>query len=279
MKNKSIKTILTTALAGVIVVGNVMVTNAATVSGNDVTTPQTPGTTETVSGNNVTTPQTPGASETVSGNNVTTPQTPGTTGTVSGNTISVQPSGTVSDGAGTPAAVSGGSVAVQRAAYTSNTVSFGGTVIKSTVAGVFIAPNVNGVAVTTPIETVNALFGLAADQKATVMVLEANAKNSPESYAVAQSAAANIRGNVVAMLNIEFGFRQNGRYTDLSDSTAKAEMAVGLPAAADTGKTYKVLTIKAGGAVTVSDDLDKDPNTVTIAFGGGKAAYALVAID
>jgi len=259
MKNKSIKRMLTTALAGVMIVGNVMVTNAATVSGNDVATPETPGVSETVSGNTVT----------------VKPDASAESGVSSASNASTSSSAST----GTPAAVSGGSAAVQRAAYTSSTVSLGGNAVKSTVAGVFIAPNVNGVAVTTPMETVNTSFGLAADQTASVMVLEANAKNSPESYAVAQSTAENIKGNVVAMLNIEFGFRQNGRYTDLSNSTAKAEMAVGLPNTADTGKTYKVLTIKEGGIVTVSDDLDNDPNTVTIAFGGGKAAYALVAID
>lgn len=253
MKNKSIRKMLTTALAGVMVVGNVMVTNAATVSGNSAAAPQSPSVSETVSGNAASAqPSTPSSSA---------------------------PSPSSSDSTGTPASVSGGSVAVQRAAYTSSTVSLGGNAVKSTVAGVFIAPNVKGAAVTTPMDTVNASFGLTADQKATVMVLEANAKNSPESYAVAQSAAESIKGNVVAMLNIEFGFRQNGRYTDLSGSTAKAEMAVGLPDTADTSKTYKVLTIKEGGIVTVSDDLDNDPGTVTIAFGGGKAAYALVAID
>lgn len=184
---------------------------------------------------------------------------------------------------GTPSSISPSAPASPAAArtvvYTSSSVSLGGRVVKSTVGGVFIAPNVNGLAVTTPLATINADFGLTAGQSASIMVLEANAVNSPKSYAVAQNAAAGLNGSVVAMLNLEFGFRQNGRYADLADNGTKAELAVGLPKTADTSKTYKVLKIKEGGSVTVMDDLDNDPNTVTIAFGGGKAAYALVAVD
>lgn len=229
MKINFIKKMLTTALVGVIVAGNVMTASATT------------------------------QNSTIVDNATSDAQT-----VVSG---------------GTPASISTASTTVARTVYTKSTVTLGGSVVKSTVGGVFIAPNVSGMAVTTPIATINASFGLAAGQTASIMVLEANAKNSPKSFAVAQSAAAGLNGNVVAMLNLEFGFRQNGRYTDLADNGAKAELAVGLPKTADTSKTYKVLTIREGGSVTVMDDLDNDPTTVTIAFGGGKAAYALVAIN
>lgn len=226
---------LTTALAGVIIVGNVMTASATTQN-------------STIVDNAVS-----DAQAVVSG---------GAPASISA-----------------PSSASAVSSVVARTIYTSSSVSLGGRAVKSTVGGVFIAPNVNGLAVTTPLATINASFGLAAGQSASIMVLEANAVNSPKSFAVAQSAAAGLNGNVVAMLNLEFGFRQNGRYADLADNGAKAELAVGLPKTADTSKTYKVLTIKEGGSVTVTDDLDNDPNTVTIAFGGGKAAYALVAID
>jgi len=229
MKIKFIKKMLTTALVGVIVAGNVMTASATTQSSTGVD-----GATND-------------AQAVVSG--------------------------------GTPSSISVVSSVAARTVYTSSSVSLGGKAVKSTVGGVFIAPNVNGLAVTTPLTTINASFGLTAGQSASIMVLEANAVNSPKSYAVAQNAATGLNGNVVAMLNLEFGFRQNGRYSDLTDNGTKAELAVGLPKTADTGKAYKVLTIKEGGFVTVTDDLDDDPNTVTIAFGGGKAAYALVAID
>lgn len=166
-----------------------------------------------------------------------------------------------------------------KASYTKSSVTIGGVAVKSTVGGVFIAPNVNGVAVTTPLADINAAFGITAGQVAKIMVLEANAANSPLAYAVAQNAAAGLNGSVVAMLNVEFGVKENGRYTDLADNGAKANMAVGLPTGANTNAQYKVLCIKAGGAVTVMNDLDTDPTTVTFDFVGGKAAYALVAIN
>lgn len=166
-----------------------------------------------------------------------------------------------------------------RAAYTKSSVVINGAAVKSTIGGVFIAPNVNGVAVTTPLADVNAAFGITAGQKATIMVLEANTKNSPMACATADAAAAGLNGTVVAVLNVEFGVKENGRYTDLADNGATATMAVGLPTGADTNAQYKVLCIKTGGAVTVLNDVDADPATVSFNFGGGKAAYALVKIN
>lgn len=195
-----------------------------------------------------------------------------TTQTSSSTSQAASDAQTVVSGSGS---VSNASVAV-KATYSKSSVTIGGKAMKSTVGGVFIAPNVNGVAVTTPVADIAAAFALKGNQKASIMVLEANKKNSPLAYATAEAAASSLNGSVVAMLNLEFGVKENGRYTDLADNGAKAAMAVGLPTGADTNAQYKVLCIKKGGAVTVLDDVDTDPATVTFNFVGGKAAYALV---
>ena len=55
-------------------------------------------------------------------------------------------------------------------------------------------------------------------------------------------------------------------------------MAVGIPKTAlDVNKTYSVIGVQSGGAITYYEDLDNDPQAVTFNVKAGLGAYAIVA--
>ena len=52
---------------------------------------------------------------------------------------------------------------------------------------------------------------------------------------------------------------------------------IGVPKSfAQDGKTYAVICVRPGGAVSVLTDVDDNPNTVTFETTGGQGAYAIV---
>ena len=54
-------------------------------------------------------------------------------------------------------------------------------------------------------------------------------------------------------------------------------MAVGLPKGADTTKTYSIICVQPGGVVTMLEDIDTNPKTVTFDVKAGLGTYALAA--
>lgn len=155
-------------------------------------------------------------------------------------------------------------------------VRLAGTAVTNTIAGAIVANTVQGVAVTTPLADVKASLGLADNQTPYITVFDTDAKKSNLAMACVNSAVQANGGSVVTALNVDLGAKNsNGKFVTLSNGSAA--MAVGLPKNADTSKTYYVVCVQSGGVITVLQDQDTNPATVTFAIKAGLGTYALVA--
>lgn len=150
-----------------------------------------------------------------------------------------------------------------------------GTEVKTSVAGVYDVATVRGAAVTMSTEEVKESLGLSENQKPTIFVYDVDAKKSVNAMASINAAAEATGTNVVACIQVELGVKENGKWVDLEDGSVA--LMTGLPRNADTSLTYSVICVQEGGVITVLEDLDTDPNTVTFAVNAGLGAYAIVA--
>ena len=162
---------------------------------------------------------------------------------------------------------------------TTDTVSVGGATFKTTVNGIFYASSVNGFAFMTPAATIGAAYGLTGNEKLFASVWNMDQKKSTAAMASFNAAAAILGGQIGPCLDINLGKLSSGKFTSLSSDGADVTIGMGIPKSFLTaGATYKVICVRAGGAVTVLDDLDTDDATVTVNIKGGLGAYALVKI-
>lgn len=154
-------------------------------------------------------------------------------------------------------------------------VSVAGVKVVTSVGGVYAAQKVRGVAVTTPAASVKASLGLTGNQKAAIIIYDTDAKKSYRAMESINAAAAAIGGTVVASLNIDLGAKENGKWVTLSSGSVG--LVAGLPKGADTSKEYCAICVQPGGVVTVLEDQDTNPATVTFEVQAGLGTYALTA--
>lgn len=155
------------------------------------------------------------------------------------------------------------------------TVSIAGTSVKTSVAGAYAAKSVQGVAVTTSLSEVIAKLGLVSGQKPYIMIFDTDPNKSNKAMDCVNAAATALGGTVVSTLNIELGAKQGGKFITLADGSVN--MVAGLPKSADTTKTYSVVCVQPGGVISIFDDVDNNPQTVTFEVVAGLGTYALVA--
>ena len=141
--------------------------------------------------------------------------------------------------------------------------------------GVYAANKVQGVAVTTPAASLSASLGLTGNQKAAIIIYDTDAKKSYRAMESINAAASAIGGTVVASLNIDLGAKENGKWVTLSSGSVG--LVTGLPKGADTSKEYCAICVQPGGVVTVLEDQDTNPATVTFEVQAGLGTYALTA--
>ena len=104
-----------------------------------------------------------------------------------------------------------------------------------------------------------------------------DAKKSSLTKAVIDDAAASIGATVGPCINIEIGMKSSGKFSLLPSDGEKIAVKIGVPKSfAQDGKTYAVICVRPGGAVSVLTDVDDNPNTVTFETTGGQGAYAIV---
>lgn len=154
-------------------------------------------------------------------------------------------------------------------------ISVGGSSVKTTVDGAFAAKTVQGMAVTTPLANVKASLGLTGSQTPHVIAFDTDAKKSPLAMQCVNAAAEALGGQVVATLNIDLGARENGRRVTLSNGSVG--MVIGLPKNASTSKTYSVVCVQPGGKISILEDKDASPATVTFEVKAGLGTYGIVA--
>lgn len=154
-------------------------------------------------------------------------------------------------------------------------VRVAGMNVRTSVGGVYAANKVQGVAVTTPAASLSASLGLTGNQKAAIIIYDTDAKKSYRAMESINAAASAIGGTVVASLNIDLGAKENGKWVTLSSGSVG--LVTGLPKGADTSKEYCAICVQPGGVVTVLEDQDSNPATVTFEVQAGLGTYALTA--
>jgi len=154
-------------------------------------------------------------------------------------------------------------------------ISIAGTSVRTSIAGAYAAKSVQGIAVTTSLNDVVARLGLGSGQKPYIMLFDTDPVKSSKAMDCVNAAASALGGTVVTTLNIQLGAKQGGRFITLSDGSIN--MVAGLPKSADTTKTYSIVCVQPGGIISIFDDLDTNPQTVTFEVAAGLGTYALVA--
>lgn len=151
----------------------------------------------------------------------------------------------------------------------------GGTA--SSLAGVYIATSVNGTAITTGADTIASGYGLAAGERPYARIYNMDGKKSPLAQAAIDSAAASLGAVVGPAINVEIGKMASGKFSLLPSDGAAINLKVGIPKSfAQDGKTFAVVAVRPGGAVSILADTDADANTVTFSTTAGQGAYALI---
>lgn len=169
----------------------------------------------------------------------------------------------------------GESAGVASVAELPNLNAAGGTA--SSLAGVYIATNVNGTAITTGLDTIASGYALVAGEKPYARIYNMDGKKSPLAQAAIDSAAASLGAVVGPAINVEIGKMSSGKFSLLPSDGAAVTLKVGIPKSfAQDGKTFAVVAVRPGGAVSILTDTDADPNTVTFSTTAGQGAYALI---
>lgn len=154
-------------------------------------------------------------------------------------------------------------------------IAVAGSNVKSTIAGAYAVKSLQGAAVTTPLADIKASLNLKDGQTPYIMAFDTDAKKSPLAMDCVNAAISTQGGTLITAINVDLGARENGRLVSLKNGSAA--LAVGLPKNADTDKTYYVVCVQPGGAISILKDQDSNPKTVTFEIRAGLSLYALVA--
>ena len=155
------------------------------------------------------------------------------------------------------------------------TSSVGG--VKTTTAGIYMATNVNGMAVTTGVASIASGYGLASNEKPYSKFSNLDVKKSPLAKAAIDAAAASQGATVGPMLNIELGKMAAGKYSLLPSDGPAIRISLGIPKNfLQSGATYAVVCVRAGGATSILPNVSEKEGTIAFDITGGAGAYAII---
>ena len=176
-----------------------------------------------------------------------------------------------------PSSSDGGSTPAPTVTYeTTGKVSVAGANITSDVAGVYSVKTLAGVALRESAATIKSEAGLAANESVFVKAFDISAAKAPKAYDSANSVIAAIGGTLKGAVNIDLGKLTNGKgFTTLSGLSVPATFGV---KNVTPGKKLVVVHVLPGGATEVLEDLDENPNTVTVNV-TGFGAYFIVEVN
>ena len=184
-------------------------------------------------------------------------------------------SGSGTSGSGTPGDSSPSNAPSEDVKSTGAIVSVAGLSMRTSVAGAYAAKSVQGIVVVTSLATVKANLGLTGSQVPAITIYDTDPRKSPKALACINAAAEALGAKVVTSLNIDLGAKEKGKWVTLSNGSVA--LTAGLPKNADTSKTYSAVLVQPGGVITILEDQDKDPKTVTFEVKAGIGTYAIVA--
>ncbi len=192
-----------------------------------------------------------------------------TAGATTNNAVSASTETAASDAAAVVSAVA--------AVPSTSAVTVNGQKITTTVKGAYLAESVKGLAVMTPVSELSAAYGLSASQTPYILVQDTNVKLSYNAMNSLNAAAQALGAQMGPVLNIDLGYRENGKYVALPADGASVMMTVALPDDfVDANAAYAVVVVRMGGVVQVLADLDGNADTVTFNTTGGLGCYAVV---
>ncbi|MDE7199756.1 MAG: hypothetical protein K2O15_12865 [Lachnospiraceae bacterium] len=149
--------------------------------------------------------------------------------------------------------------------------------VQSTVAGVYLATNVRGTAITTGLSNISEGYGLQKGEKPYARIYNMDAKKSHLAQACIDNAAASMGAVAGPAINVEIGKMASGKFSLLPAEGTPISLKVGIPKNFAQGdKTFAVVAVRPGGAVSVLTDTDTNPDTVTFDTTAGQAVYALI---
>lgn len=149
--------------------------------------------------------------------------------------------------------------------------------VKTTISGVYLATSVKGSVVSTSAAAISAGYGLGSNEKAYSKFSNMDAKKSPLAAKAIEAAAASQGAVVGPCLNIELGKMSEGKYSLLPSDGAPVRISLGIPANFyEAGKTYAVVCVRPGGAVTILPNVSTVDGVITFDTTGGAGAYAII---
>lgn len=148
---------------------------------------------------------------------------------------------------------------------------------KTSTAGVYLATSVKGSAVSTSVASIAEGYGLGKGEKPYAKFTNLDVKKSPLAKQAIDFAASSQGATVGPMVNIELGKMAGGKYSLLPSDGAEIKIALGIPKNfAKDGATFAMVCVRAGGVVSILEDVDDNPDTITFATTGGAGTYAII---
>ena len=198
--------------------------------------------------------------------------------TVVGMTMTAGATGTAPAASGTESAAAAAEQVAAAAVPAQSAVTVAGQKIVTTVEGAYLAKTVDGLAVMTTAGGIKEAYGLTASQKLYIMVMDTDPAKSYNAMASLNAAAASLNATMGPVLNINLGFKENGKYTALPAGDGEIMMTVAIPVEfQDAAANYAVVVVRTGGVITVLPDLDGNVETITFNTKGGLGScYALI---
>ena len=130
---------------------------------------------------------------------------------------------------------------------------------------------------TTGLSTISTGYGLANGERPYARIYNMDAKKSYQAQACIDNAAASMGAVAGPAINVEIGKMASGKFSLLPADGAAISLKVGIPKNfAQSDKTFAVVAVRPGGAVSILQDTDTNPDTVTFDTTAGQAVYALI---
>ena len=157
---------------------------------------------------------------------------------------------------------------VQEEVNTNTVIISGGTTISSTVSGVYAAKTVSGTALTTDKAEISSAAGLSEQEikDGTNVAFYICDNYNIKSKEAINSAASSIGKKSAAYLTADmYTISSNGTINKIKTTNAPLTLVIGVPESLrNSTHNFSAVFIDDAGATVTYDDIDTDPNTITI---------------